>query len=60
MERHRARGKLPVRERIELLVDPGAAFLELSPLAAHDMYDGQAPRRGNRVRDRAGLAAVPA
>jgi acyl-CoA carboxylase subunit beta len=33
-ERHRARGKLLVRERIELLLDPGAPFLELSPLAA--------------------------
>ena len=47
MERHRARGKLPVRERIELLIDPGAAFLELSPLAAHEMYDGQAPARAS-------------
>ena len=46
MERHRARGKLPVRERIEQLIDPGAAFLELSPLAAHEMYDGQAPGAG--------------
>jgi acyl-CoA carboxylase subunit beta len=33
-ERHRARGKLLVRERIELLLDPGSPFLELSPLAA--------------------------
>jgi acyl-CoA carboxylase subunit beta len=33
-ERHRARGKLLARERIELLLDPGAPFLELSPLAA--------------------------
>ncbi|MEV8632735.1 carboxyl transferase domain-containing protein [Streptosporangium sp. NPDC051023] len=33
LERHRARGKLPARERIELLVDPDSAFLELSPLA---------------------------
>jgi acetyl-CoA carboxylase carboxyltransferase component len=33
-DRHRARGKLLVRERIELLVDPGSPFLELSPLAA--------------------------
>jgi acyl-CoA carboxylase subunit beta len=33
-QRHRARGKLLVRERIELLVDPGSPFLELSPLAA--------------------------
>ena len=34
VERHRARGKLLVRERIDLLVDPGSAFLELSSLAA--------------------------
>ncbi|RFA09996.1 acetyl-CoA carboxylase carboxyltransferase subunit [Subtercola boreus] len=33
--RHRSRGRLPVRERIELLVDPGSAFLELSALAAY-------------------------
>ncbi|MGH3362930.1 MAG: carboxyl transferase domain-containing protein, partial [Nocardioides sp.] len=33
VERHHARGKLLPRERIELLVDPGSAFLELSPLA---------------------------
>ncbi|MHB8400056.1 MAG: methylcrotonoyl-CoA carboxylase, partial [Candidatus Limnocylindrales bacterium] len=37
--RHRERGKLLVRERIELLLDPGTAFLELSPLAADGMYD---------------------
>ncbi|MDP4508256.1 acyl-CoA carboxylase subunit beta [Nonomuraea turcica] len=34
VERHRRRGKLPARERIELLVDPDSPFLELSPLAA--------------------------
>ena len=33
VDRHRARGKMLVRERIELLVDPGTPFLELSPLA---------------------------
>ena len=37
-EKHRARGKLLVRDRIERLLDPGAPFLELSPLAAHGMY----------------------
>jgi 3-methylcrotonyl-CoA carboxylase beta subunit len=46
VERHRARGKLLARERIERLVDPGAAFLELSPLAAHGLYDGAAPGAG--------------
>jgi len=45
-ERHRARGKLTARERIDRLVDPDSAFLELSPLAAWDMYDGQAPAAG--------------
>ena len=39
MARHVARGKLPAHERVRGLLDPGAPFLELSPLAAHDMYD---------------------
>src|SRR5260221_1424375 len=38
--RHAARGKLLARERINLLLDPGTPFLELSPLAAYDMYGG--------------------
>src|SRR6186997_3485033 len=46
MERHRSRGKLPARERIDLLVDPDTAFLELSPLAAWELYEGQAPSAG--------------
>ncbi len=45
-EKHVARGKLPVRERIDRLIDPGAAFLELSPLAAHDMYGETIPAAG--------------
>ena len=44
--KHTARGKLFVRERIERLLDPGTAFLELSPLAANGMYDGDAPAAG--------------
>jgi 3-methylcrotonyl-CoA carboxylase beta subunit len=44
--RHRERGKLLPRERIEALLDPGSPFLELSSLAACDMYDGQAPCAG--------------
>jgi len=44
--RHRERGKLPVRERIEQLIDPGSPFLELSPLAAIGMYDDDAPGAG--------------
>ncbi len=44
--RHRERGKLPVRERIDRLLDPGTPFLELSPLAATGLYDGDAPSAG--------------
>src|SRR3712207_2391110 len=44
--RHRERGKLPVRVRIERLLGPGTAFLELSPLAAFGMYDGNVPAAG--------------
>ena len=44
--RHRARGKLLARERVERLVDPGSAFLELGALAAWDMYGGEAPAAG--------------
>ncbi len=46
VQRHTARGKLFVRERIERLLDPGTAFLELSPLAAWELYDGEAPAAG--------------
>ena len=45
-ERHRSRGKLTARERIDRLVDPGSGFLELNALAAWDMYEGQAPAAG--------------
>jgi 3-methylcrotonyl-CoA carboxylase beta subunit len=44
--RHTARGKLLPRERVDRLLDKGAPFLELSPLAAHGMYDGDAPGAG--------------
>ncbi len=46
IELQRQRGKLLTRERIEALIDPGGAFLELSPLAAWDMYEGEAPGAG--------------
>jgi 3-methylcrotonyl-CoA carboxylase beta subunit len=46
LERHREQGKLPVRERIERLLDPGSPFLEVAPLAAHGMYDDEAPSAG--------------
>src|SRR5687767_13994255 len=44
--KHLARGKLLPRERVERLLDPATAFVELSPLAAHDMYGGEAPGAG--------------
>jgi 3-methylcrotonyl-CoA carboxylase beta subunit len=44
--RHVERGKLLVRDRVERLCDPGTALLELSPLAAEDLYDGDAPGAG--------------
>ena len=46
LQRHREQGKLPVRERIDLLLDEGSPFLELSPLAAWEMYDREAPAAG--------------
>src|SRR6266536_2412120 len=46
LERHRSRGKLTARERIDRLLDPDSAFLELSALAAWDVYEGQAPGAG--------------
>jgi 3-methylcrotonyl-CoA carboxylase beta subunit len=60
--KHTARGKLPPRERVEMLLDPDTPFLELSPLAALDIYDNAAPGAGiitgigrvcrRRMRDR--------
>src|SRR5579859_1059777 len=46
VDRHRSRGKLTARERIDRLVDPDGAFLELNALAAYDMYENQAPSAG--------------
>jgi len=45
-ERHLARDKLLVRDRIDTLLDPGSPFLELSGLAAHGMYGGDVPSAG--------------
>jgi len=45
-QRHLARGKYLVRDRIDRLIDPGTAFLELSPLAAWGQYDNQVPAAG--------------
>ncbi len=45
-DRHTARGKLLPRERVDRLLDPGSPFLEIAPLAADGMYEGQAPAAG--------------
>lgn len=44
--KHTGRGKLLPRERVQMLLDPGTPFLELSPLAAYGMYNGDAPCAG--------------
>ncbi len=44
--RHTSRGKMLPRDRVDGLLDPGSPFLELAPLAAEGMYDGQAPAAG--------------
>ncbi len=46
LARHRARNKIPVRDRIDLLIDPGTAFLELTPLAGWGLYDGKLAAAG--------------
>ncbi|WP_259793945.1 carboxyl transferase domain-containing protein [Corynebacterium sanguinis] len=45
-ERHTSRGKILPRERIDQLLDPGSPFLEVAPLAAHDMYGGKVAAAG--------------
>jgi 3-methylcrotonyl-CoA carboxylase beta subunit len=44
--RHISRGKLLPRERVERLLDEGSPFLEIAPLAAFDLYGGEAPAAG--------------
>lgn len=46
VEKHKSRGKLTARERIDALIDPESSFLEFSTLAAHDLYEGSAPGAG--------------
>lgn len=43
---HKKRGKMTARERVALLLDPGSPWIELSPLAAFDLYDSQVPSAG--------------
>ena len=45
-DRQRERGKMPPRERVANLLDPGSPFLEIGATAAHGMYDGAAPAAG--------------
>jgi acetyl-CoA carboxylase carboxyltransferase component len=45
-QKHTARGKLLVRDRINLLLDPNTPFLELSPMAAYDQYNNEFPAAG--------------
>ena len=44
--KHESRGKLPPRQRVQMLLDPGTPFLELAPLAGYGLYDGDAPCGG--------------
>jgi 3-methylcrotonyl-CoA carboxylase beta subunit len=46
VEKHRARGRLLARERVDLLLDAGSPFLEFSALAAHGLYGGEVPGAG--------------
>jgi 3-methylcrotonyl-CoA carboxylase beta subunit len=45
-ERHRARGKLLARDRIDALLDPGSPLIEVAPLAAWDLYENESPSAG--------------
>ncbi|HIC22080.1 MAG TPA: methylcrotonoyl-CoA carboxylase, partial [Planctomycetes bacterium] len=46
LERHQARGKMFVRDRIQALIDPGSPFLEIGALCAHEVYDSPLPCAG--------------
>ena len=46
VELHHSRNKLLPRERIDRMVDPGSPFLELSPLAGHNLYEDSVPSGG--------------
>ena len=46
VKRHKERGKMFVRERVDAVIDPETPFLEFSALAANGMYDHEAPCAG--------------
>ena len=46
MEKHLERGKIPARQRIKMILDPDTPFMELSSLAAYNLYDNAAPYAG--------------
>ena len=54
VSRHKSRGKMTARERINSLIDPGSKFLEISKLAAHQVYDFDCPAAGTV----AGIATI--
>jgi acetyl-CoA carboxylase carboxyltransferase component len=60
VQKHKARNKMLARERVDALTDVGSPFLELSTLAAHDMYDDWIPAAGQweSVRERAPLTCT--
>ena len=60
VEKHRSRGKLFVRDRIEKLIDPDTPFLELSPMAAYGMYGRDAEDYRRKFPDgRIATHAIP-
>jgi len=59
MAKHVERGKLPVRERINKLLDPGSPFLELSALAGHELYDGIDVPAGGVVTGIGNVQGIP-
>ena len=54
--KHTARGKLLPRDRVQQLLDPGSPFLEIAPLAAHAMYNGDAPAPASSPASAASVA----
>jgi 3-methylcrotonyl-CoA carboxylase beta subunit len=57
--RHTSRGKMLARDRVDLLVDPGTAFLELSPLAAHGLYASSPASAASRAANASSSPTTP-